>query len=261
MKALLIENQSPARPAFESQLLMFDSDVQLARVETAGAAREAMASGELFDFIFLDLQLADGDGFALLAELCHSYPAARIIGISGRTAKADVVRAIELGAAAFVPRRGGDQAMLLALRTVASGHIYVPLMVLGEGDATTKSGPVQPFENPCDADIPGRVAASLPTFAGRGMTPRQHDVLTLLLQGHSNKLMARALNLSVETIKDHVTAVLRTLNVNSRTQAVLAVSGTARTSPPWHTVQGRSGRGAPIASPPSLRNVLVSRVN
>jgi DNA-binding NarL/FixJ family response regulator len=56
------------------------------------------------------------------------------------------------------------------------------------------------------------------------LTPRQKEVLTLLLRGQSNKLIARALNLSVETIKDHVAAVLRTLKVSSRTQAVVAVS-------------------------------------
>lgn len=56
------------------------------------------------------------------------------------------------------------------------------------------------------------------------MTPRQTDVLALLLKGQPNKLIARELNLSVETVKDHVAAVLRALGVSSRTQAVLAVS-------------------------------------
>jgi DNA-binding NarL/FixJ family response regulator len=57
-----------------------------------------------------------------------------------------------------------------------------------------------------------------------GLTPRQAEVLGLLLKGLPNKLIARELNLSVETVKDHVAAVLRALGVNSRTQAVLAVS-------------------------------------
>jgi len=61
-------------------------------------------------------------------------------------------------------------------------------------------------------------------LASLGLTSRQTEVLALLLKGQSNKLIARALNLSVETIKDHVAAVLRSLNVSSRTQAVLAVS-------------------------------------
>jgi DNA-binding NarL/FixJ family response regulator len=63
-----------------------------------------------------------------------------------------------------------------------------------------------------------------PGLEGFGLTPRQGDVLALLLKGLPNKLIARELNLSVETVKDHVAAVLRALNVSSRTQAVLAVS-------------------------------------
>ena len=62
------------------------------------------------------------------------------------------------------------------------------------------------------------------TLATLGLTPRQTDVLALLLQGKPNKLIARELKLSVETVKDHVAAVLRALGVSSRTQAVLAVS-------------------------------------
>ena len=68
------------------------------------------------------------------------------------------------------------------------------------------------------------------------LTRRQTDVLELLMEGQSNKAMARVLNLSVDTIKDHVAAVLRTLNVRSRTQAVLAVSRMSPSGP-------RSARG------------------
>ena len=66
-------------------------------------------------------------------------------------------------------------------------------------------------------------AQTQPPLAALGLTPRQGEVLALLLQGKPNKLIARDLNVSVETVKDHVAAVLRALGVSSRTQAVLAV--------------------------------------
>jgi DNA-binding NarL/FixJ family response regulator len=69
---------------------------------------------------------------------------------------------------------------------------------------------------------PARTAQQV--FETLGLTPRQLDALRLLLLGYSNKQIARELNLSVETVKDHVAAVLRALGVNSRTQAVLAVN-------------------------------------
>jgi DNA-binding NarL/FixJ family response regulator len=72
------------------------------------------------------------------------------------------------------------------------------------------------------------------------LTPRQTDVVALLLQGLSNKEIARELNLSVETVKEHVAAVLRTLNVTSRARAVMAVQ--------WHHGSLADWRGS---RPPS----------
>ena len=69
------------------------------------------------------------------------------------------------------------------------------------------------------------------TLESLNLTPRQRQVLGFLLRGYSNKLIARALNLSVETIKDHVAAVLRGLKVGSRTQAVAAVNEMSRILP------------------------------
>ncbi len=70
------------------------------------------------------------------------------------------------------------------------------------------------------------------------MTPRQTEVLLLLLQGEPNKEIARLLGLSVETVKDHVAAVLRCLGVHSRTQVVLAVSQMQQSGvPPMRTLR------------------------
>ncbi len=87
---------------------------------------------------------------------------------------------------------------------------------------------------PAHAVLPAvlSTAASMPTgrdhLASFGLTPRQTDVLQWLLKGLPNKLIARELNLSVDTVKDHVAAVLRGLGVNSRTQAVLLVGQRAQ---------------------------------
>jgi DNA-binding NarL/FixJ family response regulator len=89
---------------------------------------------------------------------------------------------------------------------------------------------------PHPAAAAGGGAGPGPALQGLGLTPRQCDVLALLLKGLPNKLIARELNLSVDTVKDHVAAVLRALNVNSRTQAVLRVSQMTLTAPGagWH---------------------------
>jgi DNA-binding NarL/FixJ family response regulator len=123
----------------------------------------------------------------------------------------------------FVPKRSSNETLSDALRMVMSGGIFVPPMTMGA------DGPADSFLPPGLASSGGLhhthpAVPAQPALEALGLTPRQRDVLSLLLKGQPNKLIARELGLSVETVKDHVAAVLRALNVSSRTQAVLAVS-------------------------------------
>jgi DNA-binding NarL/FixJ family response regulator len=97
----------------------------------------------------------------------------------------------------------------------------MPPMIMRSHVADSRQGTVGWGIRP---DAVRAAAAQGRPFAALGLTPRQTEVLHLLLKGQPNKVIARELKLSVETVKDHVAAVLRTLNVSSRTQAVLAVS-------------------------------------
>jgi len=116
---------------------------------------------------------------------------------------------------------------------VMSGAMYVPPSMLGIdftreaarlADAQAAGVPYGDEAAPLGARAQPEPHQKLPSIDDVGLTPRQREVLGLLLQGLPNKLIARQLNLSVETVKDHVAAVLRALGVSSRTQAVLAVS-------------------------------------
>ncbi|HEX7440892.1 MAG TPA: response regulator transcription factor, partial [Caldimonas sp.] len=147
----------------------------------------------------------------------------------------------------------GNDTLLTALEMVMSGGIYLPPTImrtvappdddasyrLHEGSARGMS--VLPGES---TDI---------VISRLGLTRRQSEVLALLLRGQSNKLIARALNLSVETIKDHVAAVLRALKVSSRTQAVLVVGEMSNPGATWrHSSRGAVPRpdGAPATPLP-----------
>jgi DNA-binding NarL/FixJ family response regulator len=108
---------------------------------------------------------------------------------------------------------------------VMSGGLYVPPMMLGLDAPPPEGDTVPDVMRPVgSASSQSGYQKAPPSLESVGLTPRQRDVLALLLQGKPNKLIARELNVSVETVKDHVAAVLRALGVNSRTQAVLAVS-------------------------------------
>jgi DNA-binding NarL/FixJ family response regulator len=146
-----------------------------------------------------------------------------VVVVSASDRSADVIRAIVLGAMGFVPKRASNETLTEARKVVMSGGIYVPPMTMGGVDGG-KSADARESGVGGHAWPPGMDALRPTALANFKLTPRQTDVLGLLLRGQSNKLIARELDLSVETVKDHVAAVLRALGVNSRTQAVLAVS-------------------------------------
>jgi len=222
MKALLIDDHPLVLSALGALMQGFADDVTVVSVQTARAAREALAADPSYDLVLLDLQLGDADGFDLLSELRAAHPATPVVVVSASDSNDDLMRAIYLGAMGFVPKRASNEVLFEALRRVMAGAVYVPPMSLrshlrGAGVRAGKEWDIKPEAPPWSA-----AAFERSTLASTGLTPRQIDVLELLLQGQSNKLIARALNLSVETVKDHVAAVLRVLNVSTRTQAVLA---------------------------------------
>jgi DNA-binding NarL/FixJ family response regulator len=231
MKVLLVDDHPLILSALQSVIQSIGSDVTVVGVETAAAARATLAEDPDFDLVLLDLALGDADGFDVLLEIRSTYPAVPVVVVSASERASDVIRAIDSGAMGFVPKSSSHGALHEALGMVMAGAMYVPPSMLGLDFARERVG---------GDTVPGvmRIESAAPLGAAAeaephqrtqriediGLTPRQTEVLGLLLQGLPNKLIARQLNLSVETVKDHVAAVLRALNVSSRTQAVLAVS-------------------------------------
>jgi len=129
-----------------------------------------------------------------------------VLVISGGDDVAEALRiVVGLGAMGYVPERSDMATLAHALRLMLAGGIHVP--------------PLKPSTG-------GEPAAELtvPDWPTLPLTPRQKDVLRLLTQGLPNKLIARELGVSVETVKDHVAAILKAMGVSSRTQAVVAAT-------------------------------------
>jgi DNA-binding NarL/FixJ family response regulator len=226
MKVLLIDDHPLILQALQSVIEGLGSDTTVVGAGSARAARETLKADADFDLVLLDLHLGDADGFDVLVELRAKYPATPVVVVSASDRSSDVIRAIDAGAMGFIPKRASNETIYEALNVVMSGGIYVPTMAMGSELAAKPEGDTVPSVLRVlreQAQDSGFQTAPVPV-ADLGLTPRQTEVLGLLLKGQPNKLIARELNLSVETVKDHVAAVLRTLGVNSRTQAVLAVS-------------------------------------
>ena len=226
MKVLLIDDHPLILSALQSVIQGLGDDVTVVGAGSARAARETLIGDSDFDLVLLDLHLGDADGFDVLVEFRAKYPALPVVVLSASDRTSDVIRSIDLGAMGFVPKRASNESLFEALHMVMSGGIYVPPMTMGSDRSEPSPGgdTVPSVLRVVRESAEGSPYQTPVALASIGLTPRQTDVLGLLLQGKPNKLIARDLNLSVETIKDHVAAVLRALNVNSRTQAVLAVS-------------------------------------
>lgn len=240
MKVLLVDDHPLVLSALQAVIQSIGSDTTVIGVDNAAAARAALRDESDIDLVLLDLALGDTDGFELLDEFRAAYPAVPVVVVSASDRTSDVIRAIDGGAMGFVPKTSSHAELHHALGLVMTGSMYVPPHMLGlpfgtgaGRAAAASSGDTVPgvMRTPGDSAAAPLGPASrpephqkLPTMKDIGLTPRQSEVLSLLLQGLPNKLIARQLNLSVETVKDHVAAVLRALGVSTRTQAVLAVS-------------------------------------
>ena len=225
MKILLVDDHPLILSALQSVIQALRPDVRVVTAGSARQARHALQADADFDLVMLDLQLGDADGFDVLAEFRSTYPSLPVVVVSASDRQSDVIRAVDAGAMGFVPKRYSNEALYEALRVVMSGGIYIPVMAMG----AERSAPAAEVDamremlNVVQTHARPAPLQTQPPLAALGLTPRQAEVMALLLQGKPNKLIARDLNVSVETVKDHVAAVLRALGVSSRTQAVLAV--------------------------------------
>jgi DNA-binding NarL/FixJ family response regulator len=225
MKVLLVDDHPLILSALQSVITGLRQDIRVKGVDSAAAARAALAADDDWDLVLLDLALGDADGFDVLAEFRAAYPAVPVVVVSASDRSSDVIRAIDTGAMGYIPKRSTNHELAHALTMVMGGSLYVPPEMLGLAFGQ-RGAPLAaaPGEAPLGERAQPEPHQTVQPLADVGLTPRQNDVLALLLQGLPNKLIARELNLSVETVKDHVAAVLRALGVSSRTQAVLAVS-------------------------------------
>ncbi len=151
--------------------------------------------------VLLDLGLPDADGLQGLARLREALPEVTVIVLSADERRETVLAAIDHGAAGYIPKTADSAVFCDALATVLDGRVHLPEQALS----------VRP--------APDATAASR-----LGLTPRQIEVLRLLVQGRSNKLIQRELGLSESTVKTHLEQIFRRLEVSSRTQAVVAAA-------------------------------------
>lgn len=164
------------------------------------------------DLILLDYFMPETNGFALVSELCTRHPDIPVVVLSGTSDPALVHKLLACGAAGFLSKTTDHGVILDALQLVLAGGIYMPPDIAPELAAAISGWP-----DPASYSDKTATTERLLTQ----LTQRQYEVLQLMARGKTNKDISRELGISENTIKVHVTAILKVLSVSNRTQAAL----------------------------------------
>ena len=201
MKVLIVDDHPLILHALEQVLPELDPSLELLGASNRVDTLTLLARHPDCALVLLDLTLPGAHGLDLLGELRRDQPWLPIVVLSATHDRATVGAALAAGARGFIAKTASPLALLDAIRTVLSGGRHI----------TTDLGPAP------------RMIDGVPIDA-LGLTQRQSDVLALLVQGKPNKIICRDLRLSEGTVKVHVSAILRALNVHSRSQAIVELA-------------------------------------
>jgi len=200
MKILIADDHALFREGLRHVLLQFGAGVTVIEAPNCEQALSLSALNPDLDLALLDLKMPGMDGFEAMSLLLERSPALPIVVLSSSEDPADMRRALEAGAMGFISKSETAQVILSALRLVLSGGIYVPPALVRESAIR---------------------AQSHASAASSRLTPRQLGVLSLVVQGKSNKMIARELDLSEATVKVHVSAIMKALDAVNRTQVAM----------------------------------------
>ncbi|WP_296697436.1 response regulator [Thiocapsa sp. UBA6158] len=206
MRVLLIDDHALFRFGLQELLERRGIQVVAAVGDTAMGLKRVAET--LPDVVLLDMRMPQLDGLEMLRRLRAAHPGMPIAMLTTSAEERDVIESLQGGAQGYLLKDMEPDALIAALseivqgRTVVAPELAIVLAKAVQGEAAGMAAE-------------GRIA---------DLTPREHEILCHLAEGQSNKAIARRLNISDGTVKLHVKAILRKLDVHSRVEAaVIAV--------------------------------------
>jgi two-component system, NarL family, nitrate/nitrite response regulator NarL len=200
MKLLIVDDHPLFRDGLAALLRQVPGEVSVIGASTTEEAL-AVADEQIVDAVFMDLMMPGLSGEAAIREFVRRHPDLPVIVLSSSESPQDVRRVLNAGASGYIPKSATAQTIVSALNLVMSGNVYVPPLLISSGSQSSEPG----------ASPAQRSLAQL--------TERQIDVLRHLRDGLSNKEISAQLGIAEKTVKVHVAAIFKTLNVVNRTQA------------------------------------------
>jgi two-component system nitrate/nitrite response regulator NarL len=202
MKILVVDDHPVMREGLSALLRQEGPQTTIVQASSAAEALAAVEKHGDLDIVVLDLLMPGTSGLSAISEIGHARPELPVIVLSSSEDPRDVRNALSQGALGYVPKSASQTTLLSAIRLVMSGELYIPSLILNQ-------------------------VAAAKSFVDRSMarallTPRQIDVLRRISESLPNKTIAYEMDLSEKTVKAHITAIFRALNVVNRTQAAAA---------------------------------------
>lgn len=204
-RVLIVEDHALVREAMAQTLIRLDSSLECVEARGSEEALALLEARADWDLSIIDLMLPDMSGFSLLGVLAKRFPDVPTIVVSALDDQATLRRAMKVGASGFVSKSGSSDDLRVAARRVLDGEVFFP-----------------PAQDMATNGFRGRNAREVEA-RGR-LTVAQTRVAELLGQGKTNREIADLLGLSEGTVKVHMSAIFRAMNVRNRAQALVALS-------------------------------------
>jgi two-component system, NarL family, response regulator NreC len=196
IRVLIVDDHDLLRAGMRSRL---EHEEDIVVVGEAASAEEALAKIRALepDVVLLDLLLPRTSGYDAIPALLETSPRSRVLVVSSQAVPSSVRRALEAGAAGYVPKRASDTELVAAIRRVAAGEGYV------------------------DPDLGARLVVDAASPALEPLSERERDVVHLLALGHTNQEIGRRLFISARTVDTHRSHVMLKLGLKTRAELVM----------------------------------------
>jgi len=206
MKLLIVDDHQILREGVKALIVQAAPSNTVLQANSCTQALSIVEAEHDLDAVLLDLSMPDMDGMKAITAFGKRRPDLPVIVLSASDDRQTIKEALSKGAMGYIPKASNPKTLLSALQFILDGNVYVPPLFfdrLAKDEENATIGRTRYLEN-----------------NGFPLTERQIEVLKLIDVGLSNKAISRKLGLSEKTVKVHVTAILKSLNVGNRTQAV-----------------------------------------
>lgn len=201
MKVLITDEQSLFRDGLPLRLKQINQDINILQSSNLIEMQKILSKEPDIDILILDIDIAAPNTTDIINKIKTISPQTKIVAISTSEDTRNIRKILSNGVKGYIPKKSDSNILSGALKLILDGGTYIPMAMLENNTEYNKNIPQAQLK--------------------KNLTNRQSQVLDLIAQGKSNKQIAYEMGVSEATVKLHINALLRSLRVNNRTQAVI----------------------------------------